>query len=99
MVQLEMLKKEKIRLTSQVQAQESVIEGLKSERKLWGEELAQQGSSLAQDRGRLEAKIESLNSETITFKRQLDIEADSVRIKTKMIEDQTDTIRKLKEVR
>ena len=35
--------KEKIKLESQLQAQESVIEGLKAERRLWGEELAQQG--------------------------------------------------------
>ena len=43
MVQLELLKQEKSKLTSQVQAQLSVIDGLKAERKLWGEELAQQG--------------------------------------------------------
>ena len=35
---------EKVTLLSQVHAQESVIEGLKSERKIWGEELAQQGT-------------------------------------------------------
>lgn len=35
---------EKTKLESQVQAQESVIEGLRAERKLWGEELAQQGN-------------------------------------------------------
>ena len=43
MVQLELLKQEKAKLTSQTQAQQSVIDGLKAERKLWGEELAQQG--------------------------------------------------------
>ena len=32
-------------MSSQLLAQESVIEGLKAERKLWGEELAQQGVS------------------------------------------------------
>ena len=98
MVQLEMLKKEKVKLTSQVQAQESIIEGLKSERKLWGEELAHQGASLAQDRGRLDARIETLTSDNNSLRKQLDTEADSVRIKAKMVEDQTETIRKLKEV-
>ena len=34
---------EKTRLQTQLVAQESVIEGLKVERKLWGQELAQQG--------------------------------------------------------
>lgn len=31
------------KLKAQTEAQESVIEGLRSERKLWGQELAQQG--------------------------------------------------------
>jgi hypothetical protein len=31
-------------LLAQVEAQDSVISGLKAERKLWGQELAQQGS-------------------------------------------------------
>ena len=69
----------------------------RSERKLWGEELAQQGASLAQDRGRMEAKIETQNMEIMSLKKQLERDADVVRIKTKMIEDQTETIRKLKE--
>ena len=38
---------EKVTLLSQVHAQESVIEGLKAERKIWGEELAQQGNTHA----------------------------------------------------
>ena len=36
---------DKSKLLSQVRAQESVIQGLRMERKLWGEELAQQGIS------------------------------------------------------
>lgn len=42
-VQVELLKKENGRLISQLTAQESVIDGLKMERKIWGQELAQQG--------------------------------------------------------
>lgn len=42
-VQVELLKQEKSKLLSQLAAQESVIEGLRAERKLWGQELAQQG--------------------------------------------------------
>lgn len=42
-IQLELLKQEKAKLISQVTAQESVIDGLKAERKIWGQELAQQG--------------------------------------------------------
>ena len=73
MLQLEMLKQEKVKLTSQLQAQTSVIEGLKAERKLWGEELAQQGAALGQDRGRMEAKIEALTSDVGQLKLQLDV--------------------------
>ncbi|XP_013401506.2 leucine-rich repeat and coiled-coil domain-containing protein 1 [Lingula anatina] len=97
MVQLELLKQERTKMQSQIQAQESVIEGLKAERKLWGQELAQQGSALAQDRGRLEAKIEALTSEVNSLKKQLDREVDALKIKSKMLDDQTETIRKLKD--
>ncbi|XP_048254923.1 leucine-rich repeat and coiled-coil domain-containing protein 1-like [Haliotis rufescens] len=97
MVQLELLKKEKAHLSAEVHAQESVIDGLKAERKLWGQELAQQGSSLAQDRGRLESRIEILNQENATLKKQLERETDGLRIKSKVIDDQTETVRKLKE--
>ena len=57
------------------------------------------GASLAQDRGRLEARIEALNAEVISLKKQSERENDALKIKTKMVDDQTDTIRKLKEVR
>ncbi|XP_056008134.1 leucine-rich repeat and coiled-coil domain-containing protein 1-like [Ostrea edulis] len=97
MLQMELLKQDKTKLLAQVEAQESVICGLKAERKLWGQELAQQGSSLAQDRGRLESKIEAQSSEIITLKKNLERETDALKIKTKMLEDQTETIRKLKE--
>lgn len=97
MLQMELLKQDKTKLLAQVEAQESVICGLRVERKLWGQELAQQGSSLAQDRGRLESKIEAFNSEVTILKKNLEREADALKIKTKMLEDQTETIRKLKE--
>ncbi|XP_071820729.1 leucine-rich repeat and coiled-coil domain-containing protein 1-like isoform X3 [Apostichopus japonicus] len=97
LLHLEAIGKEKIRLQTQLVAQESVIEGLKAERKLWGQELAQQGSSLAQDRGRLEAKIEALTAEVASLKKQQEADNEGLKIKTKVIDDQTDTIRKLKE--
>ncbi|XP_078791093.1 leucine-rich repeat and coiled-coil domain-containing protein 1 isoform X4 [Oryzias latipes] len=96
-LQLEVLKKEKARLLSQVTAQESVIDGLRSERRIWGQELAQQGASLAQDRGRLEARIEVLASELEAQRKQADRNQDALKIKTKIVDDQTETIRKLKE--
>ena len=54
---------ENSRLSAQASAQESVIGGLKEERQLWGKELAQQGAALAQDRGRMEAQIDSLTKD------------------------------------
>ncbi|XP_053322716.1 leucine-rich repeat and coiled-coil domain-containing protein 1 [Spea bombifrons] len=96
-VQIELLKQEKSKLISQLTAQESLIDGLKAERKIWGEELTQQGVTLAQDRGRLEAKIEVLSNELETLRKQNERDNDALRIKTKVVDDQTETIRKLKE--
>ncbi|KAM9789409.1 leucine-rich repeat and coiled-coil domain-containing protein 1 [Neosynchiropus ocellatus] len=96
-LQLELLKKDKGRLLSQLTAQESVIDGLRAERKIWGQELAQQGASLAQDRGRLEARIEALTTEVETDRQRLQRNDDALKIKSKIIDDQTETIRKLKE--
>ncbi|NXD05836.1 LRCC1 protein, partial [Nothocercus nigrocapillus] len=95
--QIELLKKENAKLTSQLTAQESLIDGLKMERKIWGQELAQQGAHLAQDRGKLEAKIEVLTNEIETLKKQKEQDSDALRIKTKIVDDQTETIRRLKE--
>uniref|UniRef100_A0A665X541 Leucine-rich repeat and coiled-coil domain-containing protein 1 n=1 Tax=Echeneis naucrates TaxID=173247 RepID=A0A665X541_ECHNA len=97
-LQLELLKKDKARLLSQLTAQESVIDGLRAERRIWGQELAQQGASLAQDRGRLEARIEVLSTELETQKKQNERDNDALKIKAKITDDQTETIRKLKEV-
>lgn len=56
------------------------------------------GASLAQDRGRLEARIEVLSTELESQRKQNERENDALKIKAKIIDDQTETIRKLKEV-
>ncbi|NWZ92548.1 LRCC1 protein, partial [Nesospiza acunhae] len=96
-IQVEVLKKENVKLISQLTAQESVIDGLKMERKIWGQELAEQGAHLAQDRGKLEAKIEVLTNEIDTLKKQKEQDSDTIKIKNKIVDDQTETIRRLKE--
>ncbi|NWU94157.1 LRCC1 protein, partial [Upupa epops] len=96
-VQMELLKKENGKLLSQLTAQESVIDGLKMERKIWGQELAEQGAHLAQDRGKLEAKIEVLMNEVEILKKQKEQDSDTIKIKNKIVDDQTETIRRLKE--
>lgn len=53
---------------------------------------------MAQDRGRLEARIEVLTAELETQRKQNNRDHDALRIKTKIMDDQTETIRKLKEV-
>nr|CAB3263541.1 leucine-rich repeat and coiled-coil domain-containing protein 1 [Phallusia mammillata] len=96
-VQVEMLKQEKSSLLSQITAMQSVVDGLKEERRQWGRELAQQGSSLAQDRGRLNLKIESLEAEVQSLQKNNERDLNSLKIKSKIVDDQTETILKLKE--
>ncbi|XP_054548125.1 leucine-rich repeat and coiled-coil domain-containing protein 1 isoform X2 [Talpa occidentalis] len=96
-IQIELLKHEKVQLISELAAKESLIYGLRTERKVWGQELALQGSSLAQNRGKLEAEIESLCKENDSLRKANERENDALRIKCKIIEDQTETIGKLKE--
>ncbi|XP_045662003.1 leucine-rich repeat and coiled-coil domain-containing protein 1 isoform X3 [Ursus americanus] len=95
-IQIELLKHEKVQLISELAAKESLIYGLRTERKVWGHELAQHGSSLALDRGKLEAQIESLYRENESLRKTNQCDNDALRIKCKIIEDQTETIGKLK---
>lgn len=95
-IQIELLKHEKVQLISELAAKESLIYGLRTERKVWGHELAQQGSTLAQNRGKLEAQIESLTRENESLRKGNERDIDALRIKCKIIEDQTETITKLK---
>ncbi|CAO2579964.1 Leucine-rich repeat and coiled-coil domain-containing protein 1, partial [Lemmus lemmus] len=96
-IQIEILKHEKTQLISELAAKESLIYGLRTERKVWGHELAYQGSSLVQSRGKLEAQIESLCRENESLRKSHESDCDALRIKCKIIEDQTETIRKLKD--
>lgn len=56
------------------------------------------GAHLSQDRGKLEAKIEVLTNEVEILKKQREQDSDAIRIKNKIVDDQTETIRRLKEV-
>ena len=93
----EALKQENSLLSSKLSALQSVVDGLKEQRRLWGHELAEQGSALSKDRGRLEMKIESLKAEISSLRKNNERDLDSLRIKTKVVEDQTETIFKMKE--
>ena len=50
-----------------------MIEGLREERKLWGKELAHQGAALAQDRGRMEAQLDTLTKECKALQVRMDL--------------------------
>lgn len=56
------------------------------------------GSCLAQNRGKLEAEIENLRKENECLRKANERDNDALRIKCKIVEDQTETIRKLKVV-
>ena len=58
--------------------------GLRDERKAWSDELAQQGASLAQDRGRLESRVEALQAELAEARKKSDRDLDALRIKSKV---------------
>eukprot|EP00049_Salpingoeca_infusionum_P013802 m.257557 g.257557 ORF g.257557 m.257557 type:complete len:819 (+) comp15530_c1_seq3:147-2603(+) len=77
-------------------AQQSVIVGLREERKLWSQELAQQGASLSSQHGRLEVEVESLRSQLESAKEEVGKHKDSIAIKAKIVEDAQQTISDLK---
>ena len=56
------------------------------------------GASLAQDRGRMEAKVEGMEQEINQFKVRNQQLSDSLRVKDKMCDDHNDTILQLKQV-
>lgn len=51
-IQIELLKQEKMQLISELAAKESLIYGLRTERKVWGHELALQGKILKFSKGK-----------------------------------------------
>ena len=75
---------------------ETVLAGLRDERALWSRELAAQGAALSADRGTLESKNAALVAELEAVKQQAANHEESASIKTKLVEDQADSLRKLK---
>jgi len=95
--QIEPLKTEKSRLLSRITAHESIMDGLKMERKKWTEELTSKGFELSNERGRLEAKISSQKEEIDRLIKQNTENNDVIRVKSVLIDDQTKTVRELKD--
>ena len=80
-----------------IEGLETVIKGLREERGLWSRELAAQGASLAAERGTLEARATALKAEVEDLRKERSGLEDSLKIKTKMVDDNLDTIRRLKQ--
>ncbi|XP_065674856.1 leucine-rich repeat and coiled-coil domain-containing protein 1-like isoform X2 [Hydra vulgaris] len=95
-VKVETLQQDKDRMVSHIRNQEAVVQGLRSERKCWKEELAQQSSSLVLDCNRLNGQVEAQKNEISILNNKLTDLEDALKIKAKMILDQTDTIKNLK---
>ena len=55
------------------------------------------GAALSNERGIMESKIETLQQENKTLRSNLDTEIDTVKIKTKIVSDLTDTVSTLKQ--
>ncbi|XP_065913509.1 leucine-rich repeat and coiled-coil domain-containing protein 1-like [Dysidea avara] len=87
------LQEEHLRVKSQL----SMLEGLKEEKKLWQQELAQQGASLAQDRGRMQAKLEALDHEVLQLNNDNVQLKDQLRVQHKICDDHNDSILQLKQ--
>lgn len=94
---VEPLRIEKSRLLSRITAHESVLEGLKQERVKWTDELSKKGFELANEKGRLEAKITGLEDEKDRILKEVAGLQDVVKIKAKLVEDQAVSFRDLKE--
>jgi len=55
------------------------------------------GASLSNERGMLEAKLETLSQENKTLRTNLENEVDTVKIKTKLVLDLTETVSSLRQ--
>ncbi|XP_011402544.1 PREDICTED: leucine-rich repeat and coiled-coil domain-containing protein 1-like [Amphimedon queenslandica] len=94
---VQILQEENTNLLARLSAQDSLLVGLREEKKLWSQELANQGAALAQDRGRYESKIESLQIQVSELQELAQNNKTTIRVREKVIEDQTSTIKSLKE--
>lgn len=59
--------------------------------------LVKTGASLSNERGTMESKIETLQQENKTLRSNLNTEIDTVKIKTKLVSDLTETVSTLKQ--
>lgn len=95
--QLNCLQEDYTKVQSQLTAHVAMLNGLREEKRLWEQELAQQGASLAQDRGRMEAKLEAVEQEISQLNVKNQQLTDNLKVKEKVCDDHNDTILQLKQ--
>jgi len=94
--QNELLKKAKTSLEAKLKTLAHEYSLIKKERETWTTKLNDQKTFLMQENNRLSIENQSLFAELDLLRKSHEKELDSVKIKTKIIEDQTETIKKLK---
>lgn len=94
--QCEELKREKSRVEAAFKKVVVEFEEIRAEKQLWSSKLVEQKTLLMQENNRIEMENKYLNQEVVSLRASLEKESDQCRIKSKVIEDQTQTIQKLK---
>ena len=95
-LQLEAVKKDKTKLEGQLKYVASQYKQIETEKTTWTQRFNEQKALLSHEIGRLTVENQTISSEAQILRKQLDKEVDNVKIKAKIIEDQTETLRKLK---
>jgi hypothetical protein len=94
--QLEQAKREKKELENRFQKFMLEYRDIKEEKESWNKKMADQKIFLMQENNRLDIETRTLSAELEMLKKNLNKDEDSIKIKSKIIEDQTETIKKLK---
>jgi len=94
--QLEQAKREKKELENRFQKFMLEYRDIKEEKENWNKKMADQKIFLMQENNRLDIETRTLGAELEMLKKNLNKDDDSIKIKSKIIEDQTETIKKLK---
>ena len=94
--QIEQLKREKKEVDLRFKKFMLDYNDIKAEKETWNKKIADQKIFLMQENNRLDIETRTLGAELDMLKKNLSKDEDSLKIKAKIIEDQTETIKKLK---
>jgi len=92
--QVDELKRDKLKVEAQLKMVAVKYKEIEQEKFTWTQRLNEQKSLLSQEIQRLQVDNQACGSELEMLKKTSGRDADDVRIKAKIIEDQTETIRK-----